>query len=215
MASIEPRLSNYEITKQQTAKLFLKYDQENMIKKFQLRHDTDYLYIKFLEHEYRIHRMSGKITWSNDNFATFTEAGYNEAMTIYDVLCYSKKDCHTAGEFVNMKSLSAIQGGSPALCKGMFQKTEQLFDHKNAALSRACERLNGCKAGRGDIAYQIPVFDFLPFLFQFWNSDEEFPASLQLFTDKNILQYMHYETVWYAASHLLTRLEEELSDHSS
>ena len=66
------------------------------------------------------------------------------------------------------------------------------------------------KAGRGDVAYQIPLFDFLPVIFQFWNSDEEFPPSLKFFTDKNMLEYMHYETVWFAMSHLLERIEENM-----
>ena len=70
--------------------------------------------------------------------------------------------------------------------------------------------MKGIKAGKGDVAYQIPVFDFLPVIFQFWNSDEDFAASLQLLVDKNILDYMHYETVWFAMSHLLSRIKEEM-----
>ena len=35
------------------------------------------------------------------------------------------------------------------------------------------------------------------------------PSSFNdLFTDKNMLDYMHYETVWFAVSHLLDRIEE-------
>ena len=79
-----------------------------------------------------------------------------------------------------------------------------------AALACACERLKEIKAGKGVVAYQIPVFDFLPVIFQFWNSDEDFAASLQLLVDKNILDYMHYETVWFAMSHLLSRIKEEM-----
>lgn len=37
--------------------------------------------------------------------------------------------------------------------------------------------------------------------------DDEFPASLQIFTDKNMLDYMHYETVWYAIIHMLERIQ--------
>ena len=37
--------------------------------------------------------------WSNDAFETVYEANYNETMTIYDVLCYSKDGCHLANEF--------------------------------------------------------------------------------------------------------------------
>ena len=204
------RMSNYEIMKQQMQSEFLKYDQEKMIQKFHLQHDSDYIFMEFLGKRYQIQRKNGKIRWSEDAFVTSEEAGYNEAMTIYDVLCYSKEDCYPSGEFVNMKSLSTIQGGSVAVGNSLFNETEKQFDHRDAALANACERLKGIKAGKGDVAYQIPVFDFLPVIFQFWNSDEDFAASLQLLVDKNILDYMHYETVWFAMSHLLSRIKEEM-----
>ena len=42
---------------------------------------------------------------------------------------------------------------------------------------------------------------------QLWLPDEDFPASLQFFWDENVLQYMHYETVWYANGFILEELE--------
>ena len=181
-----------------------------MIRKFQLQHDSDYMYIDFIGHRYQIHRTSGKVMWSDDNFIHSQEANYNEVMTIYDVLCYSRENCHLSGEFVNMKNLSSIQAGSGTLGGGLFQKTEEGFDHNDKLLSRACEKLNGVKYGKGDVAYQIHLFDFLPVVFQFWNSDDEFPASLNLLADKNMLEYMHFETVWFAVGHLMQRLREEM-----
>lgn len=203
-------MSNYEITKQWAQKEFLKYDQEKMIQKFRLRHELDYLYIDFLKHTYRIDRNSGMVEWLENAFNDVVEAGFNEALTIYDILCYFKEDCHLSGEFIDMKNLSAIQGGSAPLGGGLFQKTGEFFDHKDEVFSKACEKLGGFKAGKGDVAYQLPMFDFFPVLVQFWNSDEEFPASLQIYVDKNALQFMHFETLWYAASHLLERLKEEM-----
>ena len=76
-------------------------------------------------------------------------------------------------------------------------------------LSAACEKLNGIRTGKGDVAYLIPMFDFLNCQIQFWNSDEEFDASLQIFLDKHMQQYMHYETMYFAVGHLLKRLSEE------
>ena len=204
------RMSNYEIMKRQMQKEFVKYDQEKMIRKFQLPHDPDYIYIHFIGRKYRIHRTSGKVEWSDDGFIHAQEANYNEAMTIYDVLCYSKDDCKLAGEFTSMKNLSTVHSASATLGGSLFAKTEKGFDHNDDILSRACERLNGTKYGKGDVAYQIPLFDFLPIAFQFWDSDDEFPAILNLHADKNMLDYMHYETVWFAMGHLMSRLREEM-----
>lgn len=47
-------------------------------------------------------------------------------------------------------------------------------------------------------------------ILRFWDSDEEFPATLQLLVDKNILDYMHYETLMFALSYLLDRLKSEM-----
>ena len=203
--------SNYEIMKRQMQKEFLKYDQEKMIQKFHLESDTDSIFIRFVSKDYRIDRKDGTVSGSGDHLRTFQEAGYNEVMTIYDVLCYSRDDCCLSGEFVNMQSLSSVMAGSASsVGDGLFSGKVFRFDHREEALSAACQSLGGVKAGRGDVAYQLPLFDFLPVIFQFWNSDEEFPPSLQFFTDKNMLEYMHYETVWFAMSHLLERIEENM-----
>ena len=45
-------------------------------------------------------------------------------------------------------------------------------------------------------------------ILQFWDADEEFEAVLKIMWDENILDYMHYETTYFAASHLLSRLKE-------
>lgn len=206
------RTSNYDIMKRQMQKEFLKYDQEKMIRKFGLASDEEYIFIRFTAMDYRIGRKNGAVSGSDDGFRTFREADYNEAMTLYDVLCYSRDNCRLSGEFVNMQSLSSVMGGSAPVGSSLFSNRLSRFDHKEVPLAKACKDLGGEKEERGDVAYRIPLFDFLPVIFRFWNSDEEFPPSLQFFTDKNILDYMHYETVWFAMSHLLERIEGKLLD---
>lgn len=206
-------ISNYEITKQKAQKAFLKYDQEKMIDKFSLEAQTAYLYLTFLGHRYRIDRKTGYLEWSEDDFVNCIEADFNEAMTIYDLLCDSKELCCASGEYVRLKSLSGLQSGSKRLGDGLLNGTEKIFDHKEAELSTVCERLGGVKAGLGDVAYEIPVFDFLKCRIQFWSSDEEFEAALHVFMDKNILQFLRYETIWYLQSHLLKRLQEEMNEN--
>ena len=204
------RISNYEITKRRVQKDFLKYDQQKMIKKFAMKHNEEHLYIHFIGHEYRVNRQTGFLEWSEDGFQTCVEGDFNEALTIYDLLCDSKEYCRASGEFVNLKSLSALQSSSKKLGDGLFDGKEKVFDHKEKILCSICEKLGGIRAGKGDVAYEIPLFDFLNCRIQFWNSDEEFEAQLQIFLDKNILDFIRYETVWYAVSHLIKRLSEEL-----
>ena len=129
---------------------------------------------------------------------------------IYDLLCDSKEGCQASGDFINLRSLSSIQGSAKSLGDGLFHGKDKVFDHKEDFLSKICEKLGGKKAGKGDVAYEIPLFDFLKCRIQFWNSDEDFDAQLQILMDKNILDFIRYETVWYAVGHLMRRLTEEL-----
>ena len=206
------RISNYEITKHRVQGDFLKYNQEKMIQKFGLKHDEDYLYICFIGRLYRIHRRTGLLEWSEDDFETCVEGDFNEALTIYDLLCDSKAECQAANDYINLRSLSSIQGSAKSLGDGLFHGKDKVFDHKEEFLSKICEKLGGKKAGKGDVAYEIPLFDFLKCRIQFWNSDEDFDAQMQIFMDKNILDFIRYETVWYAVGHLMRRLMEELEN---
>ena len=205
-------VSNYAITKRRVQKEFLKYDQEKMIQKFSLDSDDDFLYIRFISHLYRIHRRTGFLEWSEDQFITCVEGDFYETLTIYDLLCDSKDHCKAAEDYINLKSLSPLQSGGKKLGDDLLGDQVKLFDHKEELLCRSCEKLGGIKAGKGDVAYEIPMFDFLSCRIQFWNSDEEFEASFQIFLDKNILDFIRYETVWYAVSHLIKRLIDGLEN---
>ena len=201
--------SNYEIMKDNMAAVFLQYDQEKMVLKFALEQDKNYIYIHFLGRRYRINRLTGKVCWSENAFQTEEKADYNEVMTIYDVLCCSKENCCLANEWINIGSLSAIRGGALAKESHFFQNAGDYFDGKADRLAHACEVLQGRKTGRGDVGYELDLFPFLPISLSFWESDEDFPASLQILVDKNILDYMHYETVMFAIAHMLNRLRHE------
>ena len=92
-------LSNHEITKNNTKELFLTYDQEKMIKKWDLKHDEEYLYINFLNTPYRINRLTGNVEELDLSGGVLREAGFSDTLSIFDVLCYSKDDCRLAGTF--------------------------------------------------------------------------------------------------------------------
>ena len=102
-------LNNYDKTKISMAHVFLQYDQATMIHKYSLDYNSDWLYITFINRTYRINRKTGSVQWSDNDFEIVHEANHNEAMTIYDVLCYSKDRCHLSHEFVNINSLSSLE----------------------------------------------------------------------------------------------------------
>lgn len=209
MIQRDNKISNYERMRDAAAAAFLSYDQEKMIRKFSLSHDENALYLEFVARLHRIDRQTGVVTWSEDGFRTQRKADYNAAMTIYDVLCDAGDDCCLAHEWVNIASMSAIQGGTLAKGGNLFLDTGKDFTGRTAALACACRALGGKSAEKGDVAYELALFPFLPLLLRFWDADEDFPASLQLLVDRNTLRYLHYETLMFALTHLLSRLREE------
>ena len=147
---------------------------------------------------------------SDNDFETVHEANHNEAMTIYDVLCYSKDRCHLSHEFININSLSSVRTGNLSPNRGFFQNTADFFNGKTVALRNACISLSGKELEKGDVAFKLNLFPFLPIIIRFWEADDEFPASLQILADRNTLDYMHYETLMFALTHLFSRLKEEM-----
>lgn len=125
-------------------------------------------------------------------------------------LCYSKDRCHLSHEFVNINSLSSVRTGNLSPNRGFFQNTADFFNGKTVALRNACISLSGKELEKGDVAFKLNLFPFLPIIIRFWEADDEFPASLQILADRNTLDYMHYETLMFALTHRFSRLKEEM-----
>ena len=106
-----------------------------MISRMHLRHDSRYLYIRFVGRWYRIDRSSGLVQWSEDGFRHGIEGDFNEAMSIYDLLCCSKEGCCLAGEFVKLGGTSVAGGPGASVC---FQ-CPVVSGGKSQRLALACE----------------------------------------------------------------------------
>ena len=151
-------LTNYDKIKISTAHVFLQYNQATMIHKYSLDYNSDWLYITFINRTYRINRKTGSVQWSDNDFETVHEANHNEAMTIYDVLCYSKDRCHLSHEFVNINSLSSVRTGNLSPNRGFFQNTADFFNGKTVELRNACISLSGKELEKGDVAFVTSPF---------------------------------------------------------
>lgn len=210
---MEKKKSNYEIMKERTAERFLTYDQQQMIRKLSLASDDNYLYLRFLGFDYRVDRKNGGIQWLDQPECCWRESEYNDAMTIYDLLCWSKDGCRTSGRYVLLQSLASVATGTMFAGKGILEQEAKWFDHRQGEVSAACTRLGGIPEEKGDVAYKIPVFGELYVIFRLWESDEEFPAQLQFLCDSNMLDFMHYETAWFLISHIIGLLKQFLTEY--
>ena len=201
----QPRWDNYAIAAEQAKKLFLEYDQEHIIKKLNLRADGDYLYIRFLDLDYRVHRRTAGVE-KREGDGPYTDGnGFNEVMTLFDVLCWSGEDARLSGEWVTLSALGGgVHGG--ALAGSMYQEEIAGIARCEDRLAPVLEGMGGRRMEKGEPGYVIPVFDFLPVYVQYWRADEEFPPQLNLLWDRNTTQFLHYETVYYLTQFLLQRL---------
>ncbi len=201
--------SNYELMSVQMRSEFLKYDQDRMIEKLDLRHDDEFLYIRFCGREYSVNRNTGEVLGSPDGSRYTEHADYNEVMSIYDVLCHSKDSCHLSGKFMPVYSLKGVvQSANPG--SNFFEDYAKMFSGRITELETACRNMGGVPDEKGDVCYRLPVFDFLPLILRFYDQDDEFPASMSLLWDENVLDYLHFETTFFAAGNLLKRLSENV-----
>ena len=90
-------LSNYEITRNATEAKFPEYDQEQIISRFHLKNDGEYIYVDFVGREYRISRHTGKVEYFSGPEGGYCHADFNVVLTIFDVLCGSKPDACLSG----------------------------------------------------------------------------------------------------------------------
>lgn len=198
---------NYKIQAQQAKKLFLTYDQQELIARCRLRHDENYFYIIFLNSPYRICRKSGDMErlqedgWVDGN-------SFGEVMTILDWLCDSRADRYITGRWINLvnhghyfhRNLQEEKADPDAV----------LFDGHPETFQKACRALGGEAFPGADISYAIELVDGLKVLVQLWHGDEEFPPNLRCLWDENATKYIRYETTWFALGLLLNRIKENM-----
>lgn len=199
--------NNYDLQVDIARDIFLQYDQEALIRKFDLQADGDWIYLRYLNIPCRINRQDGRI---EENHGAWAECrSFNTVMTVYDLLCYHQGPVApmlmgqwcTVGNFV-VTGVTNTETFTRKFAAG--------FNGHLQLLKDACEKLGGVLQPRmagADVTCRIPVTPFFPVLLQFWDGDEEFPAKLLLLWDRNADRFLHFETTFYLQGDLLTRLK--------
>ena len=204
---MQNHISNYEKQVDIGKKIFLGYNQEILIRKFQLQADDMWIYITYMSTPYRICRKTGTIEerlvdgWKPCR-------SYDTVMTIYDLLCFHQGEeppalsgqwC-TVGTFV----ASGIHWSDT-----FTRKYASVFNGRIVELKASCEALGGvhqpCIA-QADVTCKIYVTSFFPVLLQFWDGDDEFAPKIMVMWDKNTDRFLHFETTFLLQADLLQRL---------
>lgn len=195
------KTDNYQISRDRAKAYFLKFDQERLISRWQLAHDEKTIRVTFLGREYAVCRESGTVRRCRDG----SEAEHSEVLSIFDLLCHEGQEKWAAHRYAPVNSLkgrSAVGVGTD-----FNTKIAGRFDADPDKFRNACLALGGTPVDMGDIGFRFPVFDELSVILKFYHADEDFPASVTLLWDENMLQFVFYETVFYIAGVLLHAIE--------
>ena len=199
--------TNYEILAEEARRRFSSMDMVEVLNRTGIDPQDGYFRIRLLGRGYAVSAEDGTVTRDDGE-----PSGTTVPMILYDLLGYSQKGASPSGEYTQVQNLARVVSTVKYAGQGMHDRNAQGMDGKDEQLKAACEKLGGTPWGKGDVSYMIPLTGDLKFVFSFWNSDDEFPASASVLFDKNSLQYMHYETLWYCLGHIFSRIKEEMEN---
>ena len=198
---------NYKIQAGQAKQHFLTYDQDRLIRKLKAKADEQHIYVNFLCEPYRLNRTTGDVQrcldgeWVDGN-------SFGEVMTLLDLVCDSREDRWLTGRWRSMGDMGMQFHQN--LLEEKRDKMADLVDQDPERFRRACGAMGGRPIPGADMAYAIELFDGLEIGIQFWFGDDEFYPRLRYLWDENALQYLRYETMYYAVGLLCQRLREKM-----
>ncbi len=234
-------LSNFEKLGLQGREFFLRYDHQKTIERFGhlgLEYDDDYLYLNYMGNKCRVLRKTGEVDvcdFDGDKALKSQDNKWTEllepspVLTIFDMLCRfqdfasdathhgsqpGKQPSCLCGKYCSVASL-AVSGASPSVDIFSQEYADEFCGHTNQ-LELALKNL-GAKSeptiARSDITCTIPLFDWLDLMFQFWDGDDEFDAKIMFMWDKNILGFLHFETLYYVMIDVLAKIRREFREY--
>lgn len=206
---MKPVLNNYEITFQRAEKEFLKYDQEEMIRACGLQADDDYIYITFFYAPYRIHRKTG---YAERQIAenTWRHCNYSEGMGIFDAICGPIPYRQLSGEMVGTEYFSKVGFSG----RSMHSEYAERFSAEIETFQKVCLDLGAKPWGDSDAGFIFQLFDFLPMAIQLWEGEEGIPTAMRFMWDKNLLDFIYFETAMFITGHVLEELNAAMGFES-
>ena len=197
------RTNNYLTQASLAKQRFLTYDQQQLIQKFRLSSDDDYLYVNLLCKPYRISRKTGDL-WYQEGAHWQNGNSYEEVMTLLDLLCDSRVDRWISGRWKNMQDFGLQFHRN--LLEDQADPFAQAIDADPEGFRQACRTLGGQALPGADLSFQIEIFHELSVAIRFWHGDDEFAPQLRWLWDENARMYLRYETMYFAVELLRRRI---------
>lgn len=206
-------MDNYDLQVDIGKRIFLEYDQEVLIRKFQLEADGQYLYLTYLNTPCRISRKDGGIEEYIEGVWKACR-NYGTVMTVYDLLCYHK-GADAPSLFGQWCAVGNFVVTGVTNTETFTKDYAAKLDGNLEELKVAAKSLGGVLLERmagADLTCKFQVTPFFPVLLQFWEGDDEFPPKLMLLWDRSTDKFMHFETTFYLQGDLLERLRKHIKD---
>ena len=116
----EERISNYERQAEAARKLFLTYDQERILLRYDLAADRQWIFLTYLNVPCRISRESGQVEEQQEDGRWKRCDSFHTVMTVYDLLCYSRGEqsgCRNVCEALRSLFPGSYGGTEDSLCR--------------------------------------------------------------------------------------------------
>ena len=201
-------MTNYDTIAEEAKARFLCWDQEEMIGKFGVKADENYFYLSLCGAPYRIDRATA-VTERLREGKPVQRAGFREALSLFDLLCYGKEGAALAGTWVSSRELG-YRVANTAGSRSFFAPYEKKLQGHGEDLRAIFQKRGYTPFYPGDAGCIFPAFDILPAVFQYWEGDGEFPATLKFLWDENTLDFLHFETAFHIATFWLDAIMAEV-----
>lgn len=200
--------SNSEVVCEQWRTAFSNYDPARISRILNLESDDRYLYLTYFQKPYRLSLSDGILEKSLPEQEGWTDELYfNESMSIYHLLHYTKEFPRTSGIWVPNTRIDGVIARNPSAPDPLLEPFARRFSGRAGDLARICRALGGTALEKGDVSFQFSAFPQIPLQLVFWDADEDFPAQVQVLADSYVTDYVHYETVGCMVSDLLEAIE--------
>lgn len=196
-------MDNYAKMLADAARRFLTYPWESLTREGAVWQDAGCLHTSFLGSPVRIDGTTGIAYSQKGN--DWEKCDFCAGLSIYDYVCDRKSDAKASDMYCQIGSLPGVLVGGSGLSMTPSALAKRIHENPKA-FQIACEKLGGTAISLGDMGYRLPVYPDLFMELKFYFSDEDFPPSLTLLWDRNILQFVRYETVYYIAGSLVDKL---------
>ena len=192
-------MNNYDKMLQAAQERCAEFEMAALAAKAGVEDTPEYIKTKFFGQTVLVCKADGAMTVEGRT------ASFEEALSVYDWLCDRKDNAVESGTYCTVSNLPGVFVGGKGLGMEMPKLARRIHEAPKA-FADAMQAMGAEQLSLGDLGFRLEIFPGLSVCLKFYFGDEEFPPKLTLLWDRNMLQFVRYETVYYIAGCLHDRL---------